>query len=221
VPALPSWLIEPWVPLVDGQLDFTHSARRTPSQPVGPRLPFSRSPPWPNAAMVGMSRRLVWLFPVCTDAGVAVSTAVWLSRRHNPDAERFARRLTWALLALTVAGNATHQGLAAAGMIPPWWVAVLVGAIPPGVVGAVVHVAVLVGRGTDNSESQPARQMTEDVHPIDSPAGVPPREDRVAQLIAAGAGRRRLAAELGIPEHRARALLASHRAQARGRGVAR
>jgi hypothetical protein len=27
------------------------------------------------AAMVGMSRRLVWLFPVCTDAGVAVSTA--------------------------------------------------------------------------------------------------------------------------------------------------
>ena len=28
------------------------------------------------AAMVGMSRRLVWLFPVCTDAGVAVSTAV-------------------------------------------------------------------------------------------------------------------------------------------------
>ena len=88
------------------------------------------------------------------DAGVAVSTAVWLSRRHNPDAERFARRLTWALLALTVAGNAAHQGLAAAGMVPPWWVAVLVGAIPPGVVGAVVHVAVLVGRGTADSESE-------------------------------------------------------------------
>jgi hypothetical protein len=53
-------------------------------------------------------------------AGVAVFTAVWLSRRHNPDAERFARRLTWALLALTVAGNAAHQGLAAAGESP--WV---------------------------------------------------------------------------------------------------
>jgi Protein of unknown function (DUF2637) len=172
------------------------------------------------AALVGMSRRLAWLFPVCTDAGVAVSTAVWLSRRHNPDAERFARRLTWALLALTVAGNAAHQGLAAAGMVPPWWVAVLVGAIPPGVVGAVVHVAVLVGRGTDTSQSQPARPMTEDDHPIDNPSDDPPREDRATELITAGAGRRRLAAELGIPEHRARALLASHRAQAKGRGMA-
>jgi hypothetical protein len=168
------------------------------------------------AAMVGMSRRLVWLFPVCTDAGVAVSTAVWLSRRHNPDAERFARRLTWTLLALTVAGNAAHQGLAAAGMVPPWWVAVLVGAIPPGVVGAVVHVAVLVGRGANGSGSEPARQMPPNDHPVVSPSDVPPWEDRAAQLIAAGAGRRRLAAELGIPEHRARAVLASHRAQARG-----
>jgi len=171
------------------------------------------------SGMVGMSRRLVWLFPVCTDAGVAVSTAVWLSGRHNPDAERFARRLTWALLALTVAGNATHQGLAAAGMVPPWWVAVLVGAIPPGVVGAVVHVAVLVGRGTDNSQTEPARQMTGDGHPAEVPPAVPPWEDRAARLIAAGAGRRRLAAELGIPEHRARALLASHRAQTDAREV--
>jgi hypothetical protein len=98
---------------------------------------------------------------------------------------------------------------------------VLVGAIPPGVVGAVVHVAVLVGRGTDTSESPPAHPVTEHDHPVDSPAGVPPREDRAAQLITAGAGRRRLAAELGIPEHQARALLASYRAQAEGRGVAR
>ena len=117
-----------------------------------------------------------------------MSTAVWLSRRHNPEAERFARRLTWALLALTVAGNAAHQGLAAAGMVPPWWVAVLVGAIPPGVVGAVVHVAVLVGRGADSSESEPIGLMAEVGHPVDDPSDVPSREARAAQLIAAGAG---------------------------------
>jgi hypothetical protein len=58
--------------------------------------------------------------------------------------------------------------------------------------------------------------MTEDDHPIDNPSDVPPPEDRATQLITAGAGRRKLAAELGIPEHRARALLAPHRAQARG-----
>ncbi len=97
-------------------------------------------------------------------------------------------------------------------MVPPWWVAVLVGAISPGVV---------VGRGTDSFESEPGRPVTDDGHPADDPSVVPPREDRAAQLIAAGAGRRRLAAELGIPEHRARALLASHRAQANGQETAR
>jgi hypothetical protein len=49
----------------------------------------------------------------------------------------------------------------------------------------------------------------------------PHREDQAAQLISAGAGRRRLAAELGIPEHRARALLAAHRARANGQELAR
>jgi hypothetical protein len=98
---------------------------------------------------------------------------------------------------------------------------VLVNAIPPGVVGAVVHVAVLVGRGTDSSESESVRLGMEDGHSVDDQSDVPPWEDRAAQLIAAGVGRRRLAAELGIPEHRARALLASHRAQARDQEMAR
>lgn len=84
------------------------------------------------AELVGRSHQLAWLLSVCTDAGVTVSTGVWLSGRHRADAERFARRLTWSLLALTVAGNAMHQGLTAAGVVSPWWVAVLVGAIPPG-----------------------------------------------------------------------------------------
>jgi hypothetical protein len=116
---------------------------------------------------------------------------------------RVARRLTWALLALTVAGNAAHQGLAAAGMVPPWWV------------------AVLVGRGTDSAEPQPARPMTEDDHPIDNPSDVPPPEDRATQLITAGAGRRKLAAELGITEHRARALLACAPGSSQGRSLMR
>jgi Protein of unknown function (DUF2637) len=165
------------------------------------------------AKMVGVPPGLAWLLPICTDAGVAVSTAVWLSRRHHPDAERFARRLTWALLALTVAGNAAHQGLTAAGVVPPWWVAVLVGAIPPSVVGAVVHVAVLVGRGGESQEREPLHVETGDNDPIDRPATVPAWKDRAAELIAAGAGRRKLAAELEISEHQARALLSEYRAR--------
>lgn len=46
--------------------------------------------------------------------------------------------------------------------------------------------------------------------PAAAPAGKP-GDDRAAELIAAGAGRRRLARELGVTEHEARQLLAEHR----------
>lgn len=159
------------------------------------------------------------LFPVCLDAGLAVSTRVWLSRRANPDAERFAAWLTWSLLACTVVANATHQGLAASGVVAPWWLAVLVGSVPPATVGAVVHLAVLAGRqasterpvmAVETSPDVPAGAEVGDTTTPERPVGEP-TGDRAAELIAAGAGRRRLARELSIPEHAARVLLAGRR----------
>lgn len=93
-----------------------------------------------------VSPTLAALLPLSVDAGAAVATRAWLSGRSGPEAERFSRRLTWALLCLTVVANAAHQGMAANAISPPWWAAVLVGAIPPGVLGAVVHLSVLLGR---------------------------------------------------------------------------
>lgn len=100
---------------------------------------------------------LAFLLPVAIDAGAAVSTRAWLSRRANADAERFARRLTWALLGLTVTGNATHQIIASDGM-PAWLVAVmvLVGAVPAAVMGAAVHLAVLLGRPGVDTATEPS-----------------------------------------------------------------
>lgn len=185
------------------------------------------------AITVRISERLAWLLPIAVDAGAAVSCAAWLSPRSGPDVARFARRLTWALLALTVAGNAAAQGMAAAGIVPPWWCAVLVGAIPPAVVGGVVHLAVLVGRAPagdpfvspatvaelvasrDDDLTDVQVDMLDD-HGLSrlwdtastaSPAG----DDRVAELIAEGVGRRRLARELGVSEHQARELLEARR----------
>lgn len=189
-----------------------------------------------------ISPTLAALLPITVDAGAAVATRAWLSRRANPDAERFARRMTWGLLSLTVVGNAAHQGMAANGVTPPWWVAVIVGAVAPAVVGACVHLAVLLGRpadvaGTDASStpSAPAAPSAVIVHPrlpdVTEPAEAvnPGRvvggnvggsvQDRPvtpgpdpAVLIAAGAGRRKLAAELGVTEHEARQLIERHRA---------
>ncbi len=120
------------------------------------------------AVAVRIHRELAWLLPIAVDAGAAVSCAAWLSPHSPRDAARFARGLTWGLLTLTVAGNATAQGMAAAGLVPPWWVAVLVGAIPPAVVGGVVHLAVLVGR-TPATWSAPDR-VGEDTRTAIAPA---------------------------------------------------
>jgi len=102
------------------------------------------------ALAVGISSRFAWLLPVAVDAGAAVSCATWLGGRTTRTAARFAGRMTWALLAVTVAGNAAQLGMHAHNVAPPWWVAVLVGSIPPAVVGSVVHLVVLLVRRTDD-----------------------------------------------------------------------
>lgn len=181
------------------------------------------------ATAVRIHAELAWLLPIAVDAGAAVSCQAWLSPRSPRDAARFARTLTWGLLALTVAGNAAGQGMAAAGIVPPWWVAVLVGAIPPAVVGGVVHLAVLVGRApavaptpgdpgddepTDLLDEHGLSRLWETAPPALSSAPATPApagDDRAAELIAAGAGRRRIARELAISEHEARTLLDTHR----------
>lgn len=121
---------------------------------------------------VGIPAHLAWLLPIAVDAGAAVSCATWLSRRAPADATRWARGQTWALLTLTVAGNAAGLGMHAAGIVPPWWVAVLVGAIPPAVVGGCVHLAVLVGRAEPTAVGEPVGDDSdgEDWDRIDLPA---------------------------------------------------
>jgi hypothetical protein len=99
------------------------------------------------ALAVAIPKHLAWLLPVAVDAGAAVSCATWLGGRSIPrEAARFAAGMTWCLIAVTVAGNAGQLGMHAHAVVPPWWVAVLVGTIPPAVVGATVHLLVLVTR---------------------------------------------------------------------------
>lgn len=172
------------------------------------------------AIAVRIDERLAFLFPISVDAGAAVACSVWLSRTAHSDARRFACGLTWWLLSLTVIGNAAQLGMGANGIVPPWWVAVLVGAVAPAVVGGVVHLAVLVGRGAGAQADAPADdekgvQIVHTPAPGDS-AGDPPTdrqdpptdlETRARELVADGAGRPRLRDELGVSDHRARQLL--------------
>lgn len=175
------------------------------------------------ALLCGFSRNLAWLLPVVVDAGAASGSLVWLGGRAAKSAQRFARALALGLLGLSVVANALGHGLEAYRLAPPWWVVVVVSAIAPAVLGAVVHLAVLVGR------HEPVTPDTGDVDEGDLDAefldesGVsrwwataPPtrsRRDRAAELIAAGVGRRRLSRELGMSEYEARQLLERSRTQ--------
>jgi hypothetical protein len=144
------------------------------------------------ARLCGFSAALAWLLPVVVDAGAASGSVVWLGGGSAHQARRFARTLALSLLGLSVAANALGHGLAAFALAPAWWVVVIVSAIAPAVLGAVVHLAVLVGRP---------------VPPAADPAPGDGEPDRAAELIAAGAGRRRLSRELGVSEYEARRLL--------------
>lgn len=170
------------------------------------------------ALVCGFTPRLAWLLPVVVDAGAAAGSLVWLGGWAADTALRFARTLALGLLTLSVAANALGHGLAAFELAPAWWVVVIVSAVAPAVLGAVVHLAVLVGRphilgapaaaGADKAEETQAlfeegpSQRWEPAVVAGGSTG-----NRAAELIAAGAGRRRLARELDITEHEARRLL--------------
>jgi hypothetical protein len=94
--------------------------------------------------------------------------------------------------------NGTVHYLDAERIAPSWSLVVAVAAVPPMVLGLCVHLS--VGLGEPPAEATPA--LVADVVPAQA-------EDPVGNLIESGAGRRRLAKELGVTEHQARQLIAS------------
>ncbi len=175
------------------------------------------------ARVCGFAAELAWLLPVVVDAGAAAGSLVWLGGRVTRPARRFARALALGLLALSVAANALGHGLEAFRLAPAWWVVVIVSAIAPSVLGAVVHLAVLVGRDRPDpgvTDEPIDYALTRDAYEAglldddglshrwdDAPPVPDPPPDRAAELIAAGVGRRRLARELEITEYEARQLI--------------
>jgi hypothetical protein len=158
------------------------------------------------ARVCGFAPGLAWLLPVVVDAGAAAGSLVWLGGAAAEPARRFARALALTLLGLSVAANALGHGLAASALAPAWWVVVIVSVVAPAVLGAVVHLAVLVGRPHPAPEPGASATAVEQAPELPPAAGDAPGQ-RARELIAAGAGRRRLAQELDITEYEARQLL--------------
>ena len=183
------------------------------------------------AVLCGFSWWLAPLLPVTVDAGAAAGVVAWLGRDVS-GGRRFGRWLALALLAASVAGNALGHALAAYSVRPHWLVVVAVSAVAPAVLGAVTHLAVLVGRepapelwcmdeapaALAQSSVPAARQepsAAADTSPVEdaTPEVEPSDEDGpdVAELISRGYGRARLARELDITPSQARTLIEQHR----------
>lgn len=96
--------------------------------------------------LLGYAPDRAWLLPVCLDVASVVAGVVWLAG-IAPRAVPFARALCLATLGLSVVANGVGHGLEAYDVTRPALLLVVIGtAIPPAVLGAVVHLAVLVVR---------------------------------------------------------------------------
>lgn len=96
------------------------------------------------AIAAGWQPLMAPLLPLCVDAYAMSATRVWLADEPStPRARRFARWNAFGAIGLSLAGNATYHAIAAELMTVTWVVVVVVGAVPPTVLGLVTHLAAL------------------------------------------------------------------------------
>ena len=99
-----------------------------------------------TGALLGVP--LAWLVPITVDAAGVVAARVWLKQLGPAAAVEFARRLAMTCISLSVLGNGGEHGMSAYHVTAPWWVVVAVSAVPPAMLGAVVHLGHLRSRTT-------------------------------------------------------------------------
>jgi uncharacterized protein DUF2637 len=99
------------------------------------------------AVATGWPEPLSFLLPCTIDAYALTATRVWLSAAtRSARARRFARWNAVMAIGLSLVGNAVWHLIAAKVLTVTWPIVVLVGAVPPAVLGLLSHLAVLRGQ---------------------------------------------------------------------------
>jgi hypothetical protein len=99
---------------------------------------------------------LSWVWPVCLDAVAYTATRIWLSRTTDDPTRLYARRLALAGISLSLAANGLDLFLSVEKLAPVWGVVLLVGAIPPAMLAAVIHMLVMRRGLTAHRAKKPA-----------------------------------------------------------------
>jgi hypothetical protein len=116
----------------------------------------------------GWHLHVAWGLPITVDVLAVVATRVWL-RGTAPDAAiAYACRAAWSAIAASIAGNGYHGLLVGNFAID----ALIVSAVPAVVLGAVVHLAVLVGR-SDATRPTDEGSTKAEIAGAEETAGVP------------------------------------------------
>lgn len=131
------------------------------------------------ADMCGFHGWLSWVWPVCLDAVAYTSTRIWLSRATDNDTRRYARHLALFAICLSLAANGLDLFLGVEKLAPVWGVVLLVGAIPPATLAAVIHMLVM-RRGLSATRktraTKPAAAPTKaKTAPVPAPAAPDPK----------------------------------------------
>lgn len=114
------------------------------------------------AAANGWPGALTPLFPLTVDAYAMTATRVWLSKNTGTAAaRRFARWNAIGAIGLSLIGNATWHLIAAKVLTVTWPIVVLVGAVPPAVLGLLSHLAVLRGQDDEDEAAPPGTELQE------------------------------------------------------------
>ncbi|MFG2144263.1 DUF2637 domain-containing protein [Streptomyces sp. NPDC048696] len=132
------------------------------------------------AVRTGWWAWLSWLLPLTIDAYAMTAVRVWLGNStRNPVARAWAKANAIGAIILSVAGNAVDHTVAA-GVVPVGWpLIVSVSAVPPVVLGLLVHMAHLrtlpsaTGSPAEAGQEQPPPSV-----PSTPPAAPKPRQSR-------------------------------------------
>lgn len=125
----------------------------------------------------GYAPGLAALLPIAIDAQAVVATRAWLAAATPGPARRYARGLALTAVALSVIGNAGEHAMSAAGTVAPWWVVVLIAAVPPIALAATAHLGALLA-----TRSTPIDTPAIEAAPVDPAGDV--RESTRAESIA-------------------------------------
>ncbi|MGA5426640.1 DUF2637 domain-containing protein [Streptomyces koyangensis] len=114
------------------------------------------------AAATGWPEALAPLLPFTIDAYAMTATRVWLSKATGSTAaRRFARWNAIDAIGLSLVGNAAWHLIAAKVLTVTWPIVVLVGAVPPAVLGLLSHLAVLHGQDDEDEAVPPSTELPE------------------------------------------------------------